>query len=276
MLFTCAEPDRRLSSILCPWTLRGVLARRRLRKLKCALDVDHNILRNIIGIAQRENCLLRRPRCPSVGLKTLRIAAHPVRVNERCRVCARPLCAFGNAIPVGLREKRRRDVHLLELSSSAEVVSNLRGKIIGRISHETVRLLRVNHSVKHERIEREECTSANHMVVGVRVAISNPALSARSNAGKVVIIASAPDRIRITQPERRRISTGREIHVEIRFFSAQFSYQMNRSVKVAIEWTALKRVGRFTRPVELELIDAIISDHVHARIAEALVVHRTR
>ena len=63
-----------------------------------------------------------------------------------------------------MREKRRRDVHLLELSSSAEVVSNFRGKIIARISSETVRLLRVNHSVKHERVQREERTGAHYVV----------------------------------------------------------------------------------------------------------------
>src|SRR5512141_1136050 len=51
---------------------------------------------------------------------------------------------------------------------------------------------------------------------------------------------------------------------------------MDRSVEIAIEWTARKGVRRLAGSVELELIDAVIPDHIDAGIAEALVVHRTR
>ena len=49
------------------------------------------------------------------------IAADPMGVFENVRIRARPLRGFGQHIPILWREQCRRDVHLLQLCSGAEV-----------------------------------------------------------------------------------------------------------------------------------------------------------
>src|SRR5579871_1665907 len=91
-----------------------------------------------------------------------------------------------------------------------------------------------------------------------------------------MVFTAAPNGIRPPQPERRRKRARREVHVEIRFLGAKLADQMNRRVEVAVERASRRGARDVARAVELELIHPEPANHVHARVAEALIVNGAR
>src|SRR6185312_16249815 len=94
----------------------------------------------------------------------------------------------------------------------------------------------------------------------------------RPDAREVVIVAAAPDRIGVSQPERRRIRPRREIHVQVRLLGPQLANQMNRRVEIAVERTPERGARCIAGAVDLELIDTVPANHVDARVPESLIV----
>src|SRR3954470_15276613 len=91
-----------------------------------------------------------------------------------------------------------------------------------------------------------------------------------------MILAAAPDRVCVAQPEWRRESARREIDEDAGFFRAQVLDETNGGVEVAVERAARNRVRHVAGAVELELVYAVVAHHAHARLVEALVVLRPR
>ena len=151
---------------------------------------------------------------------------------------------------------------------------NFVGKIVAGIAAQSLRIARKDEAVQHERIHREQRALFDHPAINLRVAIGDPALAVGADAGEAVVLAAAPDRIGIEQPEWRRISSGREVDVKVGLFRAQFADQMDGGVEVAVELASFDDLVRVAGAVELELVHAIFLDHVEARIAEVAIVFR--
>jgi len=69
--------------------------------------------------------------------------------------------------------------------------------VIG-IRAEMFRFPRVNQTVQHERTQRKERPALNHIAVGLLIAVCDPFLAPTSNAIEAVILATAPDGVRIS------------------------------------------------------------------------------
>src|SRR5690348_17977292 len=128
------QRDRRTIAILAPRTSRRVRLRsvRWVRwELERARDVDRDRLGFVAGIPKGKDAATGRPGGMAVHLELARIAAEPVRVRQHVPVGARPVRRLGERVPIVLREQRRRDVHLLELSAGAEIRANLALEVVG-------------------------------------------------------------------------------------------------------------------------------------------------
>src|SRR5690348_2877118 len=110
------------------------------------------------------------------------------------------------------------------------------------------------------------------MLVGIAVAIGDPLLAIGADAGKIVVLTTAPDRVGVAEPEGRWIRARREVHVEIRLLGAELLDEMDCRVEVAVERAPRKRARRVAGAVELELVDAVLADHPEARVTKARVV----
>ncbi len=123
-----------------------------------------------------------------------------------------------------------RDIHLLQLRAVAEIRADFRLENVVRVVVQPVRLLCVNDAVQHQRIERIQIAPADDFVMNVVVLVGNPALALGRGAGNErMILAAAPDRIRIQQPERRRPGAGGLVDVNVRLERAQFADQLAAS-----------------------------------------------
>src|SRR5439155_3783500 len=108
------------------------------------------------------------------------------------------------------------------------------------------------------------------------VPIRDPTLAIRADTGKVVVLATTPDRVGMAQEERRRIRPAREVDVQIRLLDTQVGDQRKHRAEIGIERAAWNRVRHIPRAVELELIDAIPPDHVETGLAKPREVLGTR
>jgi len=109
-------------------------------------------------------------------------------------------------------------------------------------------------------------------VIGIAVAIGDPALAVCTNAGELRVVASAPDGVGIEQPEGRRPCSRGQVDVEVGLQSAQVADQMNRRIEVGTESAALTTWSALPVPSNLKLVHAVLCDHVRHRIAKDLVV----
>src|SRR5579862_7221793 len=91
-----------------------------------------------------------------------------------------------------------------------------------------------------------------------------------------MIFTATPDRIGIEQPEWRRVSSCREVDIDVWLFRAQLSDEMNGGVEVAVEFAARDDLVGVACAIELELVHAILVDHFEAGVAEVAVVLRAR
>src|ERR1700728_4725975 len=91
-----------------------------------------------------------------------------------------------------------------------------------------------------------------------------------------MIFSTAPDRIRIHQPEWRRVGSRCQIDINVRLLPTQFADQMNRGIEIAVEFAALDHFVRVPCTVELELIHPVLVDHLETSIAKVAIVFRTR
>ena len=199
-----------------------------------------------------------------------------MRVREHSRVAPRPARRLGQRVPVAARKQRRRDVHLLQLRARAEVGVDLGGKVVLRVRVEAVGVAGIDQPMEHERVERKERPLLHDPLVGVGVAVGDPALPIRADAGEVVVFPTPPDRVGVPQEERRGIRAGREVHIHVGLGGAKIADQGDHGVEVAVEGAAGDGMRHVARAVELELVHAVGADHVEARLAEALVILRSR
>ena len=174
--------------------------------------------------------------------------------------------------PSSSGEQAGRYVHLLQLRALAKVVAHFVAEIVAGIGFEIVRLLRVDDAVQHERVERIERAAHNDVFVGLLVAIGDPLLTPASHAVEVVVVAAAPDGVRIAQPEGRGLGSGGEIDEDVRFLLAQPLDEVNGRREIAVKQAAGKHSAGVAGAVELELVDAVLCDHVEAGLLEQAVV----
>src|SRR5690349_7215870 len=83
-----------------------------------------------------------------------------------------------------------------------------------------------------------------------------------------MIVAAAPDGIRIQQPEWRRPGDGGLIDVNIRLEHAQVGDELKHRIEIALRSAAVALADA----IKLELIDAVIRHHIQASRAESLVI----
>src|SRR5580692_3732431 len=101
------------------------------------------------------------------------------------------------------------------------------------------RLLRVDDAVQHERIEGKEPAALHDFVIGVGVAVGDPALAVGADSGKVGVVTAAPDGVGIEKPERRWVGSGGEIDEQVGLEAAKVADEMKRGVEVAAEGASL-------------------------------------
>src|SRR6266536_3838666 len=145
---------------------------------------------------------------------------------------------------------------------------NFISKVVTRIIAQSLRIARKNQAVQHQRIHWKQWPLFDDPAIQLRVAISNPALAISTEACEAVIVAAAPDRIGIEQPERRGISSGGEIDVDVRLFRTQFADQMNCRIKVAVEVASGNDLVGIAGSIKFELVHPVFFDQVEAGIAE--------
>ena len=117
----------------------------------------------------------------------------------------------------------------------------------------------INHAMQHQRVQRIQRPHLHHALVGVGVAIGDPSFAICSHARRRIILAAAPDRVRMHHPERRRPRARREIDKQVRLRCAQFADQMDHRGKIAVEPAARKHRVHISRSIKLELVHAILS-----------------
>ena len=99
--------------------------------------------------------------------------------------------------------------------------------------------------MQHHRVEREQRAEADDAAVGVGVAVGDPALAVAADAGELVVLAAAPDRVGGAQPERRRPGAGRQVDEQVGPDGAQVADQGDGRGEVAVERAARRDlVGR--------------------------------
>src|SRR6185437_983129 len=150
------------------------------------------------------------------------------------------------------------------------------GEVIARIRTEILRMLREDEPVQHDRAEGKKWPRLYHVLVGSPVAICDPALSRSAYSRKVVVFSTAPDGIRIAQPERRWIRPRCEIYVQIRLVRSQLGDQGDRCIEVAVEAAARDHAIGVFGSIELELIHAIAVDEIKTHLAKILEILRPR
>src|SRR5271156_4109112 len=149
------------------------------------------------------------------------------------------------------------------------------GEVAAGVSGEMGRLLRVNDAVKHKRIQRKEAAAFHDFVISVGIAVGNPALAVGPDSGKVGVVATAPDRVGIEEPERRRVGSGGEIDEKVGLQPAKVTDEMKRSVEVAAEGASLDDLIDISGAVKLELIDAIPRHHLGGCFMKARIIFWT-
>lgn len=83
--------------------------------------------------------------------------------------------------------------------------------VIGQV----LRLLRIDNSVQHERVQRKQRSSLNDVPVGLLIAVGDPSLPPRALAAKVVVLARTPYGIGRPQPEGRWSRASGEIDEDV-------------------------------------------------------------
>src|ERR1019366_7987428 len=114
------------------------------------------------------------------------------------------------------------------------------------------------------------------MLVSISVAIGDPLFSPGTDAEKVVVSPTSPDRVGVAQPEGRRIGSGRQVDEEVGLQVTQLSNQMDGGCKITLELAAGNNAIGVARAIELELVEAILAHELHAGIAKRRVVFRAR
>jgi len=147
------------------------------------------------------------------------------------------------------------------LCAGAEIVADLAAKIARRVVAQVLGLLGVDHAVQHQRIDGVERPRRYHVPEGIRIAISDPFLPPGADSGKAVILAAAPDGIRVTQPEGRWIGARGEIDVQVGPRLPQIADEVNGSVEIAVELASGAHLVGVAGAIELELIDAEFGYH---------------
>ena len=152
---------------------------------------------------------------------------------------------------------------------------DLVGEVVVRVVAQPLGITSIDEAVQHERVHRKERAVFDDMTIDIGIAISDPALAIPADAREAVIIAAAPDGIRVEQPEWRRVCSCCEVDIDVRPLPAQFADQMDRRVEVAVELAALDYFVGISRAVELELVHAVLVDHLEAGVAEVAIVFRS-
>src|SRR5690349_15533323 len=98
---------------------------------------------------------------------------------------------------------------------------HLVGEIVPRIRAEIFRVLSIDESVKHQRIQGKQWSSLDDVLIRSAVPIRNPPLTSTADARKIVVFLAPPDGIGVAKPERRWVRSRCEIHVQVGLVRAE-------------------------------------------------------
>ena len=240
-----------------------------------------------LSVAQGQRSLLAVPRSPAVHFALGArpgVAAHPVNVGQHVGVAFLPVDAVGNLLP--------------ERAGGVGVVGDGVGQVIVVVEFDHARAagegaaqfahharvvsvlcateLREDETVGHQRVDGAEGRVGHVVLVNEVVAVGDPLLAVGALVAHIVIVVLlSPYGIGELEPEGR--SPGAHGGVEEHVGLDGADVALDADDALGIFNTRVAGVGTYGRElgrnaVELEEVEAVVSQHVGAGIDEGLVV----